>query len=205
MKQEELYQEIMAAAEQSYDQLEGEYRDWLKVARWYERKVPSQDRYDLRHDIMLRLAKLASKNGHNTLSQAAMCRVASYVVADYWRAHYKLTSGLDCRHCSTKQRQKCRSEWLYSECPKLIKLEYLSKPITDSEGNITELGELIADDKAIDLDAWLDAKTFEQGCPKRFVVIASKRQKGIPLNDTDQRYFNRQRQKELKRYQKNLF
>ena len=181
MRQEELYQEIMAAAEQSYDQLDGEWHHWLEVARWYEHKVPSQDRYDLRHDIMLRLAKLASKNGHNTLGQAAMCRVASYVVADYWRAHYKLTSGLDCGHCSTKQRRKCRSEWLYSECPKLIKLEYLSKLITDSEGNITELGELIADDHAIDLDAWLDAKTFKLGCPKRLIAIAEFIVIDIPL------------------------
>ncbi len=196
MRQEELYQEIMAAAEQSYNQLEGEYRDWLEVARWYEHKVPSQDRYDLRHDIMLRLAKLASKNGHDTLSQAAMCRVASYVVADYWRAYYKLTSGLDCGHCSTKQRRKCRSEWLYSECPKLIKLEYLSKPITDSEGNITELGELIADDHAIDLDAWLDAKTFKLGCPKRLIAIAEKLDCGESLDGKDRKYLCKWRKKE---------
>ena len=34
-------------------------------------------------------------------------------------------------------------------------MESLNKPIIDSEGNLTELGELIADDKAIDLDAWV--------------------------------------------------
>ena len=196
--------EAVRLIEQSYDQLAGEWLDWLRVAKRFEHKVMAQDRNDIRHDIILRLAQVA-RTRNKSLSIPAQIRVASYVVSEYWTRHYKLTSGLDCGHCSTKQRRKCRSEWLYSKCPKLIKLEYLSKPITDSEGNITELGELIADDKAIDLDAWLDAKTFEQGCPKRFVVIASKRQKGIPLNDTDQRYFNRQRQKELKRYQKTLF
>ena len=204
MRQEELYQEIEAQAEQSYEHLDGKWREYLEVARRFEHRVPAPERYDIRHDIILRLAQVA-RTRNKSLSIPAQIRVASYVVSEYWTRHYKLTSGLDCGHCSTKQRRKCRSEWLYSKCPKLIKLEYLSKPITDSEGNITELGELIADDKAIDLDAWLDAKTFEQGCPKRFVVIASKRQKGIPLNDTDQRYFNRQRQKELKRYQKTLF
>ena len=204
MRQEELYQETQAAAEQSYDQLEGEYRDWLEVARRFEHKARLQDRGDLRHDIILRLAQVARRR-NKSLSIPAQIRVASYVVSEYWTRHYKLTSGLDCGHCSTKQRQKCRSEWLYSECPKLIKLEYLSKPITDNEGNITELADTIADDDAINLDDWLDAKTFELGCPKRFVVIAAKRMRGIPLTDTEQRYFTRQRQKELKRYQKTLF
>ncbi len=204
MKQEELYQENKAIAEQSYDQLKGEWLDWLKVAKRFEHKVMAHDREDIRHDIILRLAQVA-RGRNNTLSIPAQIRVASYVVNEYWTRHYKLTSGLDCGHCSTKQRHKCREDDLYSECPKLIKLESLSKPIIDNEGNITELGNTIADDNAINLDAWLDAKTFELGCPKRFVAIATKRMKGIPLNQTEQRYFTRQRQKELKRYQKTLF
>jgi hypothetical protein len=71
-----------------------------------------------------------------------MCRIASYTVADYWFRHYKITNGLDCGHCSKAQRAKCKEDDLYSECPKAIKLEYLSKPIIDGEGNITELGDL---------------------------------------------------------------
>ena len=204
MRQEELYQEIEAQAEQSYEHLDGKWREYLEVARRFEHRVPAPERYDIRHDIILRLAQVA-RTRNKSLSIPAQIRVASYVVSEYWTRHYKLTSGLDCGHCSKEQRRKCREEDLYSKCPKLIKLEYLSKPITDSEGNITELGDTIADDKALDLDAWLDAKTFERGCPKRFVAIAVKRLKGIPLNDTEQRYFTRQRQKELKRYQKTLF
>jgi len=204
MNQAELIAETNAIAEQSYDQLAGKWLEWLEVARRFEHKVEAQDREDIRHDIILRLAQVA-RGRNKSLSIPAQIRVASYVVSEYWTRRYKLTSGLDCGHCSTKQRRKCRSEWLYSECPKLIKLEYLSKPITDSEGNITELGDTIADDNAINLDGWLDAKAFELGCPKRFVAIAVKRLKGIPLNDTEQRYFTRQRQKELKRYQKTLF
>ncbi len=204
MRQAELTREIEAQAEQSYDQLDGKWLQWLEVAKRFEHKVMSQDRHDIRHDIILRLAQVA-RGRNKSLSIPAQIRVASYVVSEYWTKHYRLTSGLDCGHCSTKQRHKCRKDWLYTECPKLIKLEYLSKPITDSEGNITELGDTIADDNAINLDAWLDAKIFELGCPKRFVAIAAKRMRGIPLNDTEQRYFTRQRQKELKRYQKTLF
>ncbi|MBA7629085.1 hypothetical protein ES703_36583 [subsurface metagenome] len=36
-----LYKEIEAIAEQSYDQLEGEWLEWLQVARRYEHKIPS--------------------------------------------------------------------------------------------------------------------------------------------------------------------
>jgi len=70
-----------------------------------------------------------------------------------------------------------------------------------SEGNLTELGELIADDKAIDLADWLDAKTFLSGCPQRLIGIGLKRLKGIPLDGSEQRYLNRYQ----KKYQLTLF
>jgi hypothetical protein len=53
-------------------------------------------------------------------------------------------------------------------------LESINQPIIDSEGNITELAELIADDKALDLEEWLDAKTFLIGVPIRLKQIARK-------------------------------
>jgi hypothetical protein len=123
-------------------------------------------------DIVLTLAVAERNNGHKPFTEAAMCRIASRTQADYWRAYYKANNGLDCHSCSKAQRDKCKEDWLYPKCPKAIKLEYLSKPVLDDEGNLTELGELIADDKAIDLDAWLDAKTFLAGCPKRLLDIA---------------------------------
>lgn len=128
-----------------------------------------------------------------------MYRIASFSVAQYWRTYYKLTNGLDCGHCSTKQKRECREHDLYSECPKLIKLESLNKPIIDSEGNLTELGDLIADDKALDLDAWLDIRTFLLGCPDRLIAIAQKKLDGIPLDKTDQKYLERFRQQAQKR------
>ena len=115
----------------------------------------------------MELALARDRDGNNPFSEAMMCRVASCVVAHYWRKQYKLTNGLDCGSCSQKQRAKCKEDYLYSVCPKAIKIESLSKPITDAEGNITELGNTIADDKAIDVSAWIDARTFLLSCPNR--------------------------------------
>jgi hypothetical protein len=147
---------------------------------------------------MLTLAVAASNNGHQPFSQAAMFRIASRAQADYWRAYYKVNNGLDCHSCSKAQRQKCRSEDLYSECPKAIKLEYLEKPILDSEGNLTELGELIADDEALDLDAWVSDSTWEIGYKRRLVAIAYKLKAGLPLTNRDHQYLWYWRKREQK-------
>jgi hypothetical protein len=187
------------APSNGYDQLEGEYLTYYKVASHFSYKAKVEDREDLLHDIIITLADVASNNGHKPFTEPAMYRVASVTLVHYWRAQYKLTNVLDCGSCSKAQRAKCKEDWLYSECPKAIKLEYLDKPITDSEGNLTELGELIADDKAIDLDAWLDADTFLLGCPQRLIGIALKRVKGIPLDENDQKYLERYRRQEQKR------
>jgi len=128
-----------------------------------------------------------------------MYRIASRAVADYWRAYYKVNNGLDCHTCSKAQRQKCRSEDLYRECPKAIKLEYLSKPILDGEGNLTELGELIADPKSLDLDAWDRDSLWQIGYKPRLVEIAHKLKAGEALSGKDREYLRWWRQKEQKR------
>jgi hypothetical protein len=147
---------------------------------------------------MIALADVARNNGHKPLTEPAMYRIASVTVVHYWRAQYKLTNGLDCGSCSKAQRKECKEHDLYSECPKAIKLVYLSKPITDSEGNLTELGELIADDKAINLDAWLEGSTWELGYPRRLVEIAHKLDNGENLTATDSQYLWRYRKREQK-------
>jgi uncharacterized Zn finger protein (UPF0148 family) len=182
-----------------YDQLDGKWLTYYRVASKFSHKAQAQDREDLLHDVMVTLADVARNNGHKPFTEVAMCRIASVTLADYWREQYKITNGIDCGSCSKTQRQKCRRYDLYTECPKAVKLEYLSKPITDGEGNLTELGELIADDHAIDLDAWVDADTFIRGCPQRLVDIAHKRVRGIPLDNADMIYLCRYRQKEQKR------
>ena len=93
-----------------YDQLDGEWALFYKVASRFSHKAQAQDREDLLQDIMITLADVARNNGHKTLTEPTMYRIASYEVADYWRTQYKLTNGLDCGSCSKAQRQKCRAE-----------------------------------------------------------------------------------------------
>jgi hypothetical protein len=147
---------------------------------------------------MIALALAQRDNGKKPFTEALMYRIASYTVADYWYSYYKANNGLDCGHCSKAQRQKCREDWLYPECPKAIRLESLSKPIFDGEGNYTELGELIADVRAVDLEAWVDIKTWLAGCPKRLIEIAYKTVKGEGLTTTDSQYLWRYRKQQQK-------
>jgi len=128
-----------------------------------------------------------------------MYRIASRAVADYWRAYYKASNGLDCHTCSKAQRHKCKEGDLYTECPKAIKLEYLSKPILDGEGNLTELGELIADPKSLDLDAWERDSLWQIGYKPRLVAIAYKLKGGYLLTNADMIYLCRYRKQEQKR------
>jgi hypothetical protein len=93
----------------------------------------------------------------------------------------------------------CKRDLLYGKCPKLVKIESLNKPIADSEGNLTELGELIADNKALDLDAWLDYKTFLLTSPERLILIGEKIRDGIALAKAEQKYVERFRKREQKK------
>ena len=154
----------------SYDRLDGEWLNWYQVAHRFEHKVPAQDRGDIRHSIILELALARHRDGDKPFTEGMIARVASFVVADYWR----------------KASRK----------PTILSL---NSSIGNGDGDTTELIETIADDKAIDLSAWLDAKTWLLGCPTRLVVIAGKRVSGIPLDAKDRDYLRRFRQKEQKR------
>jgi hypothetical protein len=169
------------------------------VASRFAHKAKAEDTQDLLHDIILTLAVAERNNGHKPFTEAAMYRIASRAKDQYWRTYYKLNNGLTCGNCSQAQRRKCKEHWLYGECPKAIKLESLNKPIIDGEGNLTELGELIADDKAIDLDAWVSDSTWEIGYPKRLVNIAYKLKAEEALTHGELCYLSRLRLKEQKR------
>ena len=161
MRQEELVAETNSIAEQSYNQLEGEWSDWLGVARRYEHKVPYQDRLDMRHTIILELYH-ARQRDKAPIPLLRAYRIASLTIALYWRKQKRI--------------------------PTMLSLE---DEIEDTQGNIIQLKETIADDHAIDLEAWLDDKTFILGCPLRLIELARERRYGIPLNERDQRYFTR--------------
>ena len=129
-------------------------------------------------------------------------RVASYLVTEFWERLRRLTTWLDCGNCSKKQRRKCREEDLYSQCPKYHQLVSLNAEVnSDGDGEPSELIEFIADDKAIDLDLWLDAKRILLGLPMRLVQIGYKVYSGQPLNAKEKMYLSRFR----KEAQKPLF
>jgi len=191
------------APDNGYDGLEGEWLTYYNVASRFGHRAKAQDRNDLLHDMILTFAEVARNNGHKPLTEATMYRIASHTLANYWRQEYRLSNGVDCGACSQAQRQACKdriskpfADNLLANCPKAIRLESLSKPIVDAEGNMTELGELIADDKAIDLMAWVEAKTFLKGCPQRLIEVAVKLVKGQALTNQDRQYLWYWRQRE---------
>jgi len=147
--------------------------DWGKyseIADRFQHKARFQDREDLRHNIIVRLAEVAQRNGHKPLTEGAMVRVASYVVLEYW--HTEKRNG---------------------------KVISLNNTIEDGEGDTIEMIDTIADDKAIDLEAWVDARTWLLGCPKRLIEVAHKRVIGTPLDNADKLYLGKWRKKAQKR------
>jgi hypothetical protein len=182
-----------------YDQLTGRYLTYYKIASRFAGKVRDQDKGDILHDIIVTLADVERNNGHQPCTEAAMYRIASRTVALYWRNNYKHTNGLTCGNCSRKQREACKRNWRYGRCPKAITLESLDRPVTDADGNVTDLGNLIADDKALDLEAWADARTFLLGCPDRLVTIAFKMRDGEALTKGEHCYIQRFRKREQKK------
>jgi hypothetical protein len=155
-----------------YGHLNGEWAQWYHTAQRFEHKVPALDREDIRHSIILELALARVRDGDKPFTETMMYRIASFVVADYWR----------------KEKRK----------PTILSLE---NEMANDDGNTTELMETLADDTAIDLDAWLDARTFLLGCPQRLIQIAHKKLNGIALVVNDRDYLRRFRQRE----QKSLF
>jgi hypothetical protein len=179
-----------------YDHLEGQWLLYYKVAVRFTGRVKAQDKEDILHTIIVTLADVERNNGHKPFTEAVMYRIASLTVANYWRAYYKANNGLDCGSCSRKQRRRCREYDLFTECPRAVKLESLNQPITDSEGRTTELGELIADDKALDLDAWMDYKTFLLTSPERLILIGKKIRDGIALSHAERNCLYKYRKRE---------
>ncbi len=184
---------------QSYNEhLQGEWLAYNKVASKFTHKAQPQDRDDLRHDIILNLAVAGRHNGHKPDNPSWMYRIAGFTVAQYWRDYYKRLNGIDCGHCSNPQRKNCKANDLYRQCPKAIRIESLNEPIVDEDGHMSELGELIADDKALDLDAWLDEETWEAKYPQRLIPIAVKIRDREALTHYERTILSRFRKREQK-------
>ena len=148
---------------------------YLDIAKRFKYKAKFEDSEDLIADIVLRLAEVEANNGHEPFTFPAMLRTASFVVKEYWH--------------NLKRKPN-----MYS----------LNSDIEDGNGNKTELYQVIADDRAVDLEAWVDAKTWLLGCPKRLVDIAYKKVYGLPLDSKERQYISRYHRQELKKYQISL-
>jgi len=185
-----------------YDKLDGDYALFYKVAKRFTHKVKREYNEDILHDLILAMAKVkASYDAKGKeLTEGGLVRVAQYELHDYWRKWYYRENGIDCHRCSKAQRQKCRSQDLYSECPRAIKLDSLDRVIEDGNGDSTELYQMIADDKAVDIVARLDARFTLDGYPRRFVQLAYKKYCGYALTSGELTYYYRQ----LKKAQKSL-
>ena len=145
--------------------------DWEKyseVADRFQYKARYEDRDDLKHSIIVRLAEVAGRNSDEPLTEGAMVRVASYVVMEYWHAE--------------KRNGRVIS---------------LNNEVRDWEGDSIELLDTIADDRALDLESWVDSRTWLLGCPRRLIEIAGKKATGIALTQTDHQYLWRYRKREM--------
>jgi hypothetical protein len=79
-------------------------------------------------------------------------------------------------------------------------MERLDKLVEDGNGDSTPLHELIADDKAVDLVAMVDARLTLDGYPTKAVKLLYKRYTGYPLEKAEGNYLRRF----LRRTQKTL-
>lgn len=140
-----------------------DWKKYISIADRFQYKVNSQDRDDLRHDIVLALARAERKhNSGHTLTQLAMLRIAQYECQKYYR--------------QLKRRHRELS---------------LNIMLNDGDGDGTELGDTLLDNKAIDLDARLDARNWLLNCPRRLVSIGVKILSGRPLTNSEHQYLYR--------------
>jgi hypothetical protein len=185
-----------------YDQLDGDYALFYKVAKGFTHKVKREDREDFLHDLFLAFARVkASYDAKGKeLTTGGMVRVAQYKLADYWHKFFYQKNGIDCGRCSKAQREKCKEWFLYgdNDCPRAIKLESLDRLVEDGNGDSTPLCEMIADDNAIDLVARLDARLILERYPRRYVQLKYKQYAGYPLTNTEKLYLYRHDKKAQK-------
>jgi hypothetical protein len=151
------------------DNLEGDWKAYIEVAQRFQYKVKAQDREDIKQAIILELAQAKARDGDKPFPKARMYRIGAYIIADYWRSELKMG--------------------------KVASLDFT----IGGDGEGIELIDTLADDKAIDLEAWIDAKTWLLGCPMRLIEIAHKNVQGKALTNKDRQYLWYWRSKEQKR------
>jgi len=125
-----------------YGRLEQPWRDWARIARSFAYQVDSQDREDLMHNVIVRLAEVAEVYRERGIP---FHRGACIKVAEYTRLRF--------------YHQKKRWKRVFSVS--------LNSVVRDGDGNETELINTLIAQKGIDLDTWIDAKNHYQSSPKK--------------------------------------
>ena len=127
-----------------YDRLPEPWREWAKLARTfaYFAHLDTQDREDLMHNIIVRLAEVAEVYRRREMP---FHRGACIKVAEYTRLRF--------------YHQKKRWKRVYSVS--------LNGVIRDEEGYETEMIQTLPDEKGINPDTWLDFKNYYQSRPKK--------------------------------------
>jgi len=121
-----------------YDRLPEPWREWAKIAKNFVWQLDDQqDREDLLHNIIVRVAEVAEKYRRQGRS---LSKWGAIKVAEYTRLRF--------------YHQKKRWKRVYSVS--------LNSMVTDFDGNETEMIQTILDENGIDLDAWLDFKRYYQ-------------------------------------------
>jgi len=126
-----------------YDRLPEPWREWAKIARNFIWTLNDhQDREDLMHNIIVRLAEVAEVYHQRGIpfNKGACIKVAEYTRLRFYH-------------------QKKRWKRVYSVS--------LNSMVSDSDGNETEMIQIILDEKGINLDAWLDFKHYYQSRPQK--------------------------------------
>jgi hypothetical protein len=128
----------------NYARLPEPWRGWAKLARIfaYFAHLDTQDREDLTHNIIVRLAEVAEVYRQRGIP---FHRGACIKVAEYTRLRF--------------YHQKKRWKRVYSVS--------LNGVIRDEEGYETEMIQTLSDGKGINPDTWLDFKNYYRSRPKK--------------------------------------
>ena len=188
-----------------YHGLDGDWLAYYKVAQAYVGKVPTQDRDDVRHDIMLELDRATKRDG-KPLPELRAYRIASFMVALYYRQLNRFSTRVcvfggnptepRCKGCANKSQDK-RCVWLA-----VRPVERLDGEVIDPDGYKARLLDTVASGSIADMpDKWYDINQLKQSLPLRLVEIGYLKQDGKPLSGKDRKYLC----KMLKRFQKPLF
>jgi len=127
----------------SYDRLDEPWRQWAKIARNFSYQMDDHwDREDLMHNIIVRLYEVAEEYHRQgkPLTKGGCIRVAQYTRLRFYH-------------------QKKR--W------KRVSSISLNSIVQDEDGYETEMIQNIPVKKGVDLDTWIDAKSYYQSSPKR--------------------------------------